>query len=161
MLNAFLAVLIPLLLVFGLYHLFTWFNVFRINERVYWKRVGLTAAVAHFLLATGFFVFTWLELQSNRTYVQLGMSYAVYLFQRSAFWQLLAVFDTVPMLGILAAFTLMDRSGLSGGTLAVAIGMTYIVGTLQWYYVGGGIGAILEKIWGGLKTGEDGEEWFQ
>ena len=161
MLNAFLAVLIPLLLVFGLYHLLTWFNVFGINERVYWRRVGLTAAISHFLLVTGFFLFTWLELQSNRTYVALGISYGTYLFQRTAFWQLLAVFDTVPMLGTLAAFTLMDRVGMTGGVLWVALGMTYIVGTLQWYYVGGGIGAILEKIWGGLKTGEDGEEWFQ
>ena len=65
------------------------------------------------------------------------------------------------MLGTLAAFTLMDRAGISGGVLEAAIGMTYIVGTLQWYYVGGGVGAVLEKIWGGLKTGEDGEEWFQ
>jgi len=161
MLNAFLAVLIPLLLVFGLYHLFTWFNVFRINNRVYWRRVGLTAAISHFLLATGFFLFTWFELQANRTFVQVGMDYSRYLFQHSAFWQLLGVFDTVAMLGILAAFTLMDRSGLSGGVLGVALAMTYIIGTLQWYYVGGAIGAVLEKIWGGLKTGEDGEEWFQ
>jgi hypothetical protein len=161
MLNALLAVLIPLLLVFGLYHLLTWFNVFHINERVYWRRVGLTAAISHFLLATGFFVFTWLDLQENRVYVAQGMTYSTYLFQHSAFWQLLSIFDTVPMLGVLAAFTIMDRSGISGGVMAVAIGMTYIVGTLQWYYLGGGIGAVLEKIWGGLKTGEDGEEWFQ
>src|SRR5262245_46479079 len=126
MLNAFLAVLIPVLLVFGLYHLLTWFNVFRINDRVYWKRVGLTAAISHFLLATGFFVFTWLELQSNQTVIQTGVGYATYLFQHTAFWQLLAIFDTVPWLGILAAFTLMDRSGVSGGVLSVALAMTYV-----------------------------------
>src|SRR5262245_63864516 len=100
MLNAFLAVLIPLLLVFGLYHLLTWFNVFRINERVYWKRVGLASAISHFLLATGFFVFTWLELQSNRAYVQQGMSYGTYLFQHAVFWLLLAFFVTGQMVGI-------------------------------------------------------------
>jgi hypothetical protein len=55
MFNAFLALLSPLLLVFGLYHLFTWFNIFRINERAYWRRVGLTSAISHFLLATGFY----------------------------------------------------------------------------------------------------------
>ena len=161
MLNAFLAVLLPLLLVFGLYHLFTWFNVFRINERAYWRRVGLTAAISHFLLATGFFLFAWFDLHSNRAYVALGMSYATFLFQRSAFWQLLGVFDTIPMLGILAAFTVMNALGIFSGVLPVAIILTYVVGTLQWYYVGGAIGAILEKIWGGLKTGEEGEEWFQ
>ena len=30
--------LLPLLFVFGVYHLLTWFNVFRINKRVFWKR---------------------------------------------------------------------------------------------------------------------------
>jgi len=161
MLNAFLAILIPLLLVFGLYHLLTWFNVLRINNRVYWRRVGLTAAIAHFLLATGFFLFVWFELQSNRTYLALGMDYATYLFQRSTFWQVLGVFDTVAMLGILAVYTLMAHSGVSGGLLGVALAGTYLIGSLQWYYVGGAVGAVLEKLWGGLKTGEDGEEWFQ
>jgi hypothetical protein len=161
MVNAFLAVLIPLLLVFGLYHLLTWFNIFGINDRVYWKRVGMAAAISHFLLATGFFIFTWFDLQSNHTYVALGMNYAKFLFEHSRFWDLIAVFDTVPMLGILAAFSLMNRAGLSQSLLLVAIAIVYIVGTLQWYYVGGGVGAILQKIWGGLKTGEEGEEWFQ
>jgi hypothetical protein len=51
---------------------------------------------------------------------------------------------------------------VGGGTMLVAaIGITYVVGTAQWYFVGGGIGAILQKIWDGLKTGEEGEEWFQ
>ena len=160
MFNAFLALLSPLLLVFGLYHLFTWFNIFRINERAYWRRVGLTAAISHFLLATGFFLFAWFD-HRGIAYLLSRMDYATFVFQHSAFWQLLGIFDTVPMLGILAAFTLMARSGVSGGLLAVAMGMTYVIGTLQWYYVGGAIGAVLEKVWGGLKTGEDGEEWFQ
>ena len=161
MFNAFLVVFTPLSLVFGLYHLFTWFNVFRINERPHWKRVGLTAAAAHFLLVTGFLMFTWLDFHSNRTYSALGVTYATFLLDRSQFWQLLAVFDTVPMLGILAVFSIMDGLGMDGGVLIVTILMTYGVGTLQWYYVGGGFGALLQKIWDGLKTGEDGEEWFQ
>lgn len=161
MYNAFLTVLIPVLLVFGLYHLMTWFNVLGINDLVHWKRVGLTAVISHFLLATGFFVFTWFDMQGNRPYVAIGMTYGTFLLEHSEFWRLLAVFDTVPMLGILAVFSLMGRAGVSGPLLPVAIGMTYIVGTAQWYYVGGGIGAVLHKLWEGLKTGEDGEEWFQ
>jgi len=161
MLNVLLIVFTPLLLVFGLYHLFTWFDVFRINERVFWRRVGLTAAVSHFLLLTGFFVFTYFDFQANRTYVALGMSYTTFLFKHSAFWQLTAVFDTAPMLGVLAAFSLMDRAGISGAVLPVTLVITYLVGTFQWYYVVGGIGALLERFWEGLKTGEDGEEWFR
>ena len=48
---------LPLILVFGLYHLMTWFNILNINSRVYWKRVALVSAIAHVLLSTGFFVF--------------------------------------------------------------------------------------------------------
>jgi hypothetical protein len=160
MYNAFLAVLIPLLLVFGLYHLLTWFNVFHINDRAYWKRIGLTAAMSHFLLATGFFVFAWFD-HRGVVYRLSGMDYAAFLFQHSSLWQLLAVFDTIAMLGILAVFSLMSPAAGSGSLLLVAVGMTYIVGTAQWYFVGGGIGALLQKIWDGLKTGEEGEEWFQ
>jgi hypothetical protein len=161
MFNAFLVVFIPLLLVFGLYHLLTWFNVFGINDRAFWRRAGLAAAVSHFLLATGFFAFTWFDLQGNRVYAVLGMTYERFLLEHSSFWQLLGIFDTLAMLGTLAAFSIMDRMGVNEGVLAVALGMTYIVGTLQWYYVGGGVGAVVQKVWDGLKTGEDGEEWFQ
>jgi hypothetical protein len=65
------------------------------------------------------------------------------------------------MLGILAVYTVMAHLGVSGGLLGVALAGTYLIGSLQWYYVGGAVGAVLEKLWGGLKTGEDGEEWFQ
>ena len=160
MFNAFLAVLCPLLLVFGLYHLLTWFNIFRINDRVYWKRVGLTCAISHFLLATGFFVFAWFD-HRGVVYRLSNMDYATFLFQHSVFWEMLAVFDTVAMLGTLAVLSLAGPGIASSQLLIAAIGLTYIVGTAQWYFVGGAIGAILEKIWGGLKTGEDGEEWFQ
>ena len=160
MFNAFLAALIPLLLVFGLYHLFTWFNVFHINERPYWKRVGLTAAISHFLLATGFFLFAWFD-HSGLAYRLSGMSFAVYLFQHSTFWQMLAIFDTIAMLAVFGVFSLMSPSVAADQLLIVAIGITYLVGTAQWYFLGGAVGAALQKIWDGLKTGEEGEEWFQ
>jgi hypothetical protein len=90
-----------------------------------------------------------------------GTDYATFLFQHSAFWQMLRVFDTVALLGILAAFSLMSPAVGAGTLLLVAIGLTYTVGTAQWYFVGGGVGALLQKVWDGLKTGEEGEEWFQ
>ena len=55
----------------------------------------------------------------------------------------------------------MSPAVTAGQMLLVVLGLIYVVGTVQWYFVGGAIGAILEKIWGGLKTGEEGEEWFQ
>jgi hypothetical protein len=160
MFNAFLAALIPLLLLFGLYHLFTWFNVFRINERAYWKRIGLTAAISHFVLVTGYLIFAWFD-HRGLVYTLSGLDYSTYLFQHSMFWQLLAVFDTLPLLAILGVLALMTPSVASEQVLVVAIVLIYTLGTLQWYFVGGGIGAILQKVWEGLKTGEEGEEWFQ
>jgi hypothetical protein len=65
------------------------------------------------------------------------------------------------MLGLLGVFSLMSPSVGSEQLLIVAIGMTYVVGTAQWYFLGGAVGAVLQKIWDGLKTGEEGEEWFQ
>ena len=41
MLFTLMSFLLPPLFVFGVYHLLTWFNVLHINQRVFWKRVGL------------------------------------------------------------------------------------------------------------------------
>jgi hypothetical protein len=161
MLNAFLGVFLPLTLVFGLYHMFTWFNVLGINRHVLWKRVGMTAAISHFILVTGFFVFSYFELQSNRVYVAIGMHYSTFVLQHTEFWQLLLVFDTVPGLGVLGAFSLMGKAGMSTLLLPVAMLIIYVVGTLQWYFVIGGLGALIDRFWDGLKTGEEGEQWFQ
>ena len=69
-----------------------------------------------------------------------------FVFQHSAFWQLLAIFDTAAMLGTLAVFSLMGPAVAPDRLLLVAMGMTYIVGTLQWYYVGGGLGRFSRSL---------------
>jgi hypothetical protein len=155
------AVLLPFLLVFGLYHLLTWFNVFRINERVYWKRVALASAISHILLATGFFIFSYFDYQANRSLTTVGLSYGAFLFNRSDFWRLISVFDTLAMACILAFFTVLDRLGIEiPAILAIAIAIVYAVGTVQWYFVGGAVGALVERFWHGLKSGEDEDEDF-
>ena len=146
--------LLPPLFVFGVYHLLTWFDFFGINQKVFWKRVAITSAISHVVLATGFFAFTYFEAKE-------AASYAVYLFNRSNFWRLMTVFDTAPMVVIIGLFSLLDRAGMNPpGLLAVTIAITYIVGTLQWFLVGGAIGALLERFFEGLKTPEpEDEDW--
>jgi hypothetical protein len=146
--------LLPPLFVFGVYHLLTWFNVLAINRRVFWKRVALASAVSHVLLASGFFIFTYLDAPD-------AASFAVHLFDRSSFWKLLTIFDTAPMLIILGLFSVLDRAGMNPpGLLAITIALTYLIGTLQWFCVGGAIGALLERFFEGLKTPEpEPEEW--
>ena len=146
---------LPPLFVFGVYHLLTWANVFRINGRVFWKRVAIASAVSHVLLATGFFVFTYFDA-GNAT------PFGVYLFDHSNFWKLMTVFDTVSTLTIVGLFSLLDRAGINPpGIVAVTIATTYAIGTLQWFFVGGAIGAILERFFEGLKTPDPEEdEWM-
>jgi hypothetical protein len=142
------------LFVFGVYHLLTWFNIFRVNERVYWKRIAIASAIAHILLLTGFLVFSWFDAG--------GAPFGPYLFNNSEFTRLLRVFDTAAMLIILLVFSVMARAEVNPpGLLVLTLALTYLVGSLQWFLIGGGIGALLEKFWSGLKTGEDeDEEWL-
>jgi hypothetical protein len=148
------AFLLPPLFVFGVYHLLTWFNILRINQRTYWKRVALASATSHFLLFTGFLVFSYLEAA--------GAPFGPFLFDRSSFWRLMTIFDTAPMLVILAVFSAMVRAEINPpGVLMLALTITYVVGTLQWFLVGGAIGALLERLWAGLKRDdEEDEEWL-
>ena len=153
---------LPPLLVFGVYHLLTWFNVFRINERTFWQRVAMASAISHILLVSGFFAFSYFDFQSHlRLDIDEGR-FGSYLFDRSNFWRLMTIFDTAPMLVIIGVFSVFDRAGINPpGLLVWALGITYVVGTFQWFLLGGGIGAVLERFFEGLKTPDpEDEEWF-
>jgi hypothetical protein len=75
----------------------------------------------------------------------------------------MTVFETAPMLCLLAVVVFLQRFAVSGTALiALTIAITYGVGGVQWYFVGGGIGALFERFWEGLKTNDDDEdEWFR
>jgi len=154
--------LMPPLLVFGVYHLMTWFNVFKINERVYWRRVALASAVSHLLLVTGYIVFSYFDFQAYRRLNPAETAFGPYLFNQSEFVRLMKIFDTLPGLVIQIVFSVLNRAGINPpGLVIVTFVITYLFGTLQWFWIGGGIGALLEKFWAGLKTGdEEDEEWF-
>jgi hypothetical protein len=153
---------LPPLLVFGVYHLLTWFNVFGINELPFWKRVAMASAICHVLLASGFFAFSYFDFQAHLRLGAEEARFGPYLFNRSDFWRLMTIFDTAPMLAIILSFSILDRAGINPpGLLGWTMAITYIVGTLQWFLLGGGIGALLEKFFEGLKTPEPEDEgWF-
>jgi hypothetical protein len=145
--------LLPPLFVFGVYHLLTWFDVFGINDRAFWKRVAVTSAISHVVLASGFFLFAYFDASDR--------SFGVHLFDASSFWRLMAVFDTAPLIVILVVFSVMDRAGINPpGLVAVTLAITYTVGTAQWFLVGGGLGALFERFFEGLRTPDpEDEEW--
>jgi hypothetical protein len=154
--------LMPVLLVFGLYHLLTWVDVFSINSRAFWKRVGFASAISHILLTIGFFVFSYIDYRLNQTTTFAGLGFDAYLFNRSEFWRLTAIFDTAPMLALVAVAAALDKVNWNpGGMVPLAIAVIFVVGTLQWYWVGGAVGVLVERFWTGLKTAQqDDEEWF-
>ena len=150
------------LFVFGVYHLLTWFNSFHVNEREYWRRVAIASAICHILLATGFLIFSYIDFRSRLSIDVVKTDYGSYLFNGTNFWRLLTIFDTVPMMALLASVSTLDRMGVNPpGLLAGTFTITYVAGTFQWYWIGGAVGALLEKFWTGLKTGdEEDEEWL-
>src|SRR5262245_2231021 len=95
--------LMPVLLVFGLYHLLSWFNPRDWNSKTFRVRVGLASAISHIILASGFFIFSYFEYSMNRSTTMAGLGFDVYLFN-GEFWQLMLYLDTAPMLTLVGVF---------------------------------------------------------
>ena len=152
----------PALLVFGVYHLLVWFDLFGINELPFWKRVGTASAISHGILVIGFFAFSYIDFRLNQTTTFVGLGFDAYLFNRSEFWRMIAIFDTAAMLALLGIAAVLDRLNWNpGGMVGLAIVVTAVVGTVQWYLVGGVIGVLIERFWTGLKKAQDeSDDWF-
>ena len=73
----------------------------------------------------------------------------------------MTIFDTAPTLAIIALLSALDRAGMNPpGLVPITIAITYIVGTLQWFFAGGALGAVLERFFEGLKTPDpEDESW--
>jgi hypothetical protein len=56
----------------------------------------------------------------------------------------------------------LDRAGINPPAFLLwVLAITYIVGSLQWFFLGGGVGAVMERFFEGLKTPEpEDEDWF-
>src|SRR5688572_12238857 len=130
MLYVLTSLLMPILLVFGLYHLLTWFDVWGINRRAYWRRVAITSAISHVLLVSGFLLFSWLDYQQSSRISSSGLNFDAYLFNSYQFWRVLMIFDTVPTIVLVGLFALLDRLGLSlPGLMVITVVTIYVVGS--------------------------------
>jgi hypothetical protein len=144
--------LLPLLLVFGVYHLSLWMNLLRVRSMVFWRRTALASAVSHVAFSAGLFLFSYLDYRANGAIAGPGLAFDAFLFTRPLFWSLLALFDTLGMLLLLGLFGLLEGVPIRPGiTVWLTIGTVLVVGTVQWYWIGGGIGAVVERLWSGLK----------
>src|SRR5947208_16245098 len=112
MLFTFASLCLPPLLVFGVYHLLTWFDAFGINERAFWKRVALASATCHVLLASGFFVFSYLDFEARLRLAPADAKFGAYPFDRSDFRRLMTSLHTPPILVIITVFSGLHRARL-------------------------------------------------
>ena len=155
-------ILLPPVLVFSLYHLGLWLGVPGMRRQVFWRRVAVASALAHVLLATAFFLFVWLDYRASASISNTPASLADHLFGSGDFLAVLWLMDPLPTVLLAGILGAMDWAG--GGRrliLPVAIATVLAAGTLQWYWVGGGLAAAFERIWAALRTpGDDLPDWF-
>ena len=150
--------LLPPTLVFGVYHLAIWFNLAGINGRVFWRRVAMSSASSHVVFALGFFLLAYFDYRATRDLVASAPPFDVFLFNGTEFWRVMLLFDTAPTISILGLFGLLSRFGIgSVPIIPMTVTVVLVIGSLQWYWIGGAIGAGFEKLWSGLKTGDDDE----
>jgi len=144
------------LLIFGLYHLSLWFDMFRMRRMVFWRRVGSSSAIAHALFMGGLFVVFYLDYGAAGELVGIDIAFDAFLLNSTQFWQAMLLLDTlaaVTMIGILAA---LDYFGMTfGPIIPLTLAITLVLGTFQWYWIGGAIGAAFERLWTGLKGPEE------
>ncbi len=153
--------ILPPLLIFGLYHLLLWFDLFGMRDRVFWRRVGWSSACAHVLFTAGAFVLTWIDYRStDRLFGAVSLD--VFIMNSNEFWQVLFLFDTLSAVALLGLLAILDAAGVGSVPMAtLTAGVVLSIGTFQWYWVGGVVGALLERVWSGLKTqDDDGPDWL-
>jgi len=147
MLYAAALVFLPPLLVFALYHLSLWVGVPGMRRRGFWRRVAFASALAHVLIVVGLALLAWIDDSSDA-----GMPVSV----SGDLWAVLWVLDPVAM-AVLAGILPATGSLALPSALITLLG----VGTLQWYWVGGALGAAFERVWRALRTpGDDLPDWF-
>jgi hypothetical protein len=122
----------------------------------------MASATAHTLMAFGLLIVFFLDYRSMGSLTAPGAGLSTFILGSAEFWQMVVVFDTVAA-GVLAALLAgLDYVGLGAGPiLPVTVLVVLIVGGAQWYLIGGGVGALVERVWSGLKTqDEDGPDWL-
>jgi hypothetical protein len=156
MLVSLAALVLPALLIFGVYHLALWSDLGGVAAMPFWRRLAVASGLGHLLLAAAFFLFMYLDYRSVLQIAPSGPSFEVFLFNRAGFWRVMLVFDSLPSLLLLAVFAAMARWGWEWThSVALTVAVVFVAGTFQWYWIGAGLGAASERLWSGLKTPDD------
>jgi hypothetical protein len=159
MLYASALILLPVLLVFGLYHLNVWLSVPGIRDRPFWGQVAAASGEGHVLILVGIVALAGLDYRTQLDLAGPGSSFGVYLLTGTDFSAVMWLLDPLPM-AILAV--LVSLIPIAAGVIwAVTLPTLLLAGTLQWMAVGGVLAWAFGRLWGSLRTeGDDLPDWF-
>lgn len=156
MLYASALILLPVLLVFGLYHMNVWLGAPGFRGRPFWLQVAVASGEAHLLIVLGLLVLAWLDYRSQISVSGPIPTFGVYLLTGTDFPAAMWVLDPLAMAILLVLIPM-----IAGIALAATLTTLFLAGTLQWMALGGIVAWGFERIWGSLRTeGDDLPDWF-
>lgn len=158
MLYASALLLLPALLVFGLYHLNVWLGLPGSPGRALWQRVAVASGEGHILILLGLLILAGLDYRTQLPVSGPAPAFGVYLLTGTDFPAAMWVLDPLAMALLFVMIPLIPTS--AGVALAVTLTTLLLVGTLQWIVVGGVLAWAFERLWGSLRTeGDDLPNW--
>jgi hypothetical protein len=157
-LYAVLLLLLPLLLVFAVYHLGVWLRFPGMGGLLFWPRVALAAALTHVLLVAGLVLAVAADYRMTLAYPGAAASLEAYVMANNDLHGVVWFLD--PVASLLLAGMWGRVPGVGHSVLAGVL-VILIVGTFQWYVLGALGSAALERIASALRTGgDDLPDWF-
>lgn len=159
MLYASSLILLPVLLVFGLYHLNVWLNFAGVRAWPFWRQVAAASGEGHILILLGIVALAGLDYRTQLAVSGPGSPFGVYLLTGTDFPAVMWLLDPLPMAILFVMIPLIPA--IAGVVLGVTLSTLLLAGTLQWMAVGGVLAWTFGRIWGSLRTeGDDLPDWF-
>jgi hypothetical protein len=156
MLYVFALIVLPPLLVFGLYHLNLWLDIPGIGKRPLWARVAVASGEGHLLIVLGLFWLAWLDYRAEILGSGGDQAFGVYLLTATDFPSVMWVLDPFAMVILFALIPI-----IAGFALGATVMTLMIAGTMQWMLLGGAAAWGFARVWGSLRTeGDDLPNWF-
>lgn len=153
---------LAILLVSGLYSSMMWLDVWGMRSRRFWKRVAVASGIGHVVLLAVFLLVAYLDFRATENLLPEGVSFSAFLFNDPDFWRVFLIFDTLAAIAVVGVLGALDALGWQAGAiLGISVCLALLVGTAQWWAIGGLLGKGIDHLIGGLRTPDDEmPDWF-